>query len=79
METDIEKVEFIVVKRTVTYDIKALRKEMLENGETIDEETILDRLGEWIHEDLRAPLSRHDVEAVAIDEDGSEEDLDYFE
>jgi len=66
--------ERINVIRTVTYSTEhfladvALMNEIEEDEVTTD--MILDWLQDWVEEDLRAPISRHDV--VYQDENGEE-------
>jgi hypothetical protein len=72
---DIMKAKFLVVTRSVTYDIGQIIADIGEMDGTPDEETVLEQVQEWIHEDLRSPLSRHDVRAMVLDDDGVEEEV----
>jgi hypothetical protein len=59
METMPERINVI---RTVTYDVPALIKDLEEMGvDPIDLDTIMDYITEWVEEDMRAPISRHDI------------------
>ena len=59
METLPERINVI---RTVTYDVPALIKDLEEMGvDPIDLDTIMDYITEWVEEDMRAPISRHDI------------------
>ena len=65
--------ERINVIRTVTYHVPSIVQDMnLSHGEfdpkSVDE--IIEFISDWVEEDLRAPISRHDV--VYQDENGNE-------
>ena len=65
--------ERINVIRSITYDIPSLVIELEDMGidkEEIDLEFILEHIHDWVHEDMSAPVSRHDL--VYQDEDGNE-------
>ena len=54
--------ERINVVRSITYDVPALIKDLEEMGvDPIDLDTIMDYITEWVEEDMRAPISRHDI------------------
>jgi len=68
METLPERINVI---RTVTYDVPKIVEDLQGmNMEDIDLDVILEYIQEWVEEDLRAPLSRHDV--IFQDENGEE-------
>ena len=63
----------IHVTRTVTYHVPSIIQDMnLDHGEfepkSVDE--IIEFISDWVEEDMRAPISRHDV--VFQDENGEE-------
>ena len=63
--------ERINVIRTATYyvpDIVASLEDMGE--ESIDIDRVMEYIEDWVEEDMRAPISRHDV--VFQDENGGE-------
>ena len=66
--------ERINVIRTVTYNIPNIVEDLRTMNDDpnydpdIDE--IMEFIEDWVHEDMRAPLSRHDV--VYQDENGNE-------
>ena len=65
--------ERINVIRTVTYHVPSIVQDMnLDHGEfdpkSVDE--IIEFISDWVEEDMRAPISRHDV--VYQDENGEE-------
>ena len=63
--------ERINVIRTVTYSVPDIVSSLEEMGdENIDIETVIDYIQDWVEEDMRAPISRHDV--VYQDENGEE-------
>jgi hypothetical protein len=63
--------ERINVVRSITYDVPALTKDLEEMGvDPIDLDTIMDYIAEWVGEDMRAPISRHDI--TYLDENGQE-------
>jgi hypothetical protein len=63
--------ERINVVRSITYDVPALTKDLEEMGvDPIDLDTIMDYITEWVEEDMRAPISRHDI--TYLDENGQE-------
>jgi hypothetical protein len=63
--------ERINVVRSITYDVPALIKDLEEMGvDPIDLDTIMDYITEWVEEDMRAPISRHDI--TYLDENGQE-------
>ena len=67
----IELPERINVIRTVTYSVPDIVSSLEEMGEEgIDIETVIDYIQDWVEEDMRAPISRHDV--VYQDENGEE-------
>jgi hypothetical protein len=63
--------ERINVIRSVTYDVAGIVDSMKDMGEEdIDIERVMEYIEDWVEEDMRAPLSRHDL--VYQDEDGNE-------
>lgn len=63
--------ERINVVRSITYDVPALTKDLEEMGvDPIDLDTIMHYITEWVEEDMRAPISRHDI--TYLDENGQE-------
>jgi hypothetical protein len=61
--------ERINVSRTITYDVSRVVEDLKEmEVEPIDIDTIIHYITEWVEEDMRAPLSRHDI--VYQDENG---------
>ena len=61
--------ERINVIRTITYDVPAVIKDLEEmNVSPINLDTIFDYIHEWVEEDMRAPVSRHEI--VYQDENG---------
>ena len=59
METMPERINVI---RTVTYDVQSVIKDLEEmEVEPIDLETVMNYITEWVEEDMRAPISRHDI------------------
>jgi hypothetical protein len=68
METMPERINVI---RTVTYDVQSVIKDLEEmEVEPIDLETVMNYITEWVEEDMRAPISRHDI--IYQDENGQE-------
>jgi hypothetical protein len=68
METLPERINVI---RTVTYDVQSVIKDLEEmEVEPIDLETVMNYITEWVEEDMRAPISRHDI--IYQDENGQE-------
>jgi hypothetical protein len=65
--------ERINVIRTVTYHVPTIIQDMnVSNGDweprSVDE--VIEFISDWVEEDLRAPISRHDL--VYQDENGDE-------
>ena len=68
METLPERINVI---RAITYDVAKVVEDLKEmEVEPIDIDTVINYITEWVEEDMRAPLSRHDI--VYQDEDGNE-------
>jgi hypothetical protein len=68
METMPERINVI---RSITYDVPAVIKDLEEmNVDPIDLDTIMHYITEWVEEDMRAPISRHDI--TYLDENGQE-------
>ena len=68
METMPERINVI---RSITYDVPAVIKDLEEmNVSPIDLDTIFHYIHEWVEEDMRAPISRHDI--TYLDENGQE-------
>lgn len=70
------KNRFIVAQRTFTYNVEEIIKSIREinNDQSLEisDEEIWDLVSEWVYEDMRSPMSRHDLKW--LDEDGN--DLD---
>ena len=64
--------ERINVIRTVSYDIAALRSEVMKDLgiELSTPDDVIDYISDWVYEDMTAPPSRHDL--VYQDENGNE-------
>ena len=63
--------ERINVIRSITYDVSQVVDELKDMAvEPIDIDTVIHYITEWVEEDMRAPLSRHDL--TYLDENGSE-------
>ena len=63
--------ERINVVRSITYDVPAVIKDLKEmDVDPIDLDTIIHYITEWVEEDMRAPISRHDL--TYLDENGQE-------
>ena len=63
--------ERINVVRSITYDVPAVIKDLEEmDVDPIDLDTIMHYITEWVEEDMRAPISRHDL--TYLDENGQE-------
>lgn len=61
--------ERINVIRSITYDVSKVVEDLKEmEVEPIDIDTVINYITEWVEEDMRAPLSRHDI--VYQDENG---------
>jgi hypothetical protein len=68
METLPERINVI---RTITYDVAKVVEDLKDmEVEPIDLDTIFDYINEWVEEDMRAPISRHDI--IYQDENGQE-------
>jgi hypothetical protein len=71
METLPERINVI---RSITYDVQSVIKDLEELGvETewaTNLDTIMHYIAEWVEEDMRAPISRHDI--TYLDENGQE-------
>jgi hypothetical protein len=66
METLPERINVI---RAITYDVAKVVEDLKEmEVEPIDIDTVINYITEWVEEDMRAPLSRHDI--VYQDENG---------
>jgi hypothetical protein len=66
METLPERINVI---RAITYDVAKVVEDLKEmEVEPIDIDTVINYITEWVEEDMRAPLSRHDL--VYQDENG---------
>lgn len=70
------KNKFIVARRTFTYNVEEIVNSIrdVNNDQTLEvsDEEIWDLVSEWVYEDMRSPMSRHDL--TWVDEDGN--DLD---
>lgn len=61
--------ERINVIRSVTYDVAGIVDSLKELGEEeIDIDKVMEYIEDWVEEDMRAPVSRHDI--VYQDENG---------
>lgn len=68
METMPERINVI---RTLSYDVESVIKDLGEmEVDPIDLETVINYIAEWVEEDMRAPISRHDI--TYLDENGQE-------
>ena len=71
METLPEKINVI---RSITYDVQTVIKDLedlgVEKEWATNLDTIIHYITEWVEEDMRAPLSRHDL--TYLDEYGQE-------
>lgn len=77
------KAKYVVAKRSFTYGIDEIVESLSEiNGIPKDEVSITDVLSmidEWAYEDLRSPVSRHDLSLTYLDADGNEINEDQIE
>ena len=63
--------KYINVSRSITYGVPQLIEHMTDDGEEIiNIDTIIEYLDNHVHEDMTAPLSRHDL--IWTDEEGNE-------
>lgn len=65
------EIKTITVTRSFTYDVKDIAdsiREVWQEDPTLDD--VLDQIHAFAEEDLRSPMSRHDV--VWVDQDGKE-------
>lgn len=68
MENMPEKINVI---RSITYDVSKVVEDLKEmEVDLIDLETVMNYVAEWVEEDMRAPISRHDI--TYLDENGEE-------
>ena len=68
METMPKRINVI---RCITYDVSKVVEDLKEKEvEPIDIDTVINYINEWVEEDMRAPISRHDI--VYQDENGQE-------
>ncbi len=68
METMPERINVV---RSITYDVPAVIKDLKEmDVDPIDIDTVIHYITEWVEEDMRAPISRHDL--TYLDENGQE-------
>ena len=76
-------IKYVVAKRSFTYGIDEIAESLSEiNGIPKDEVSITDVLSmidEWAYEDLRSPVSRHDLSLTYLDADGNEINEDQIE
>jgi len=67
------KNKFIVAQRTFTYNVEEIVNSIrdLNNDPTLEvsDEDVWDLVSEWVYEDMRSPMSRHDL--AWVDEDGN--------
>ena len=63
--------ERINVVRSITYDVPSIIDSLKEMGEeNIDIDSVMEYIQDWVGEDMRAPISRHDI--TYLDENGQE-------
>lgn len=63
--------KYITVTRTFTYDVEKIKKEWVENhGTEATDDDIMEQIQGWVDEDMRSPLSRHDL--VWLDDEGND-------
>jgi hypothetical protein len=63
--------ERINVVRSITYDVPSIIDSLKEMGEEdIDIDSVIKYIQDWVEEDMRAPISRHDL--TYLDENGQE-------
>ncbi len=68
METMPERINVI---RSITYDVPSIIDSLKEMGEEdIDIDSVIKYIQDWVEEDMRAPISRHDL--TYLDENGQE-------
>ena len=68
METLPERINVI---RSMSYDVSKVVEDLKEmEVDLIDLETVMNYIAEWVEEDMRAPISRHDI--TYLDENGQE-------
>ena len=68
METLPERINVI---RSITYDVSKVVEDLKEmEVDIIDLDAIFHYIHEWVEEDMRAPISRHDI--TYLDENGVE-------
>jgi hypothetical protein len=76
-------IKYVVAKRAFTYGIDEIIESLSETlGVPKDKVRIEDVLGmidEWAYEDLRSPISRHDLSLTYLDADGNEINEDQIE
>lgn len=67
------KNKFIVARRTFTYNVEEVVNSIrdINNDQTLEvsDEEIWDLVSEWVYEDMRSPMSWHDL--TWVDEDGN--------
>ena len=63
--------ETITVTRSLSYNVSEIVSDLKDEGVTdIDIEKIVNQIQEWVEEEMRAPISRHDI--VYQNEDGEQ-------
>ena len=63
--------ETITVTRSLSYNVSEIVSDLKNEGVTdIDIEKIVNKIQEWVEEEMRAPISRHDI--VYQNEDGEQ-------
>jgi len=63
--------ETITVTRSLSYNVSDIVSDLKNEGVTdIDIEKIVNQIQEWVEEEMRAPISRHDI--VYQNEDGEQ-------
>ena len=76
-------IKYVVAKRAFTYGIDEIVESLSEmNGVPKDQVGIMEVLSmidEWAYEDLRSPISRHDLSLTYLDADGNEINEDQIE
>lgn len=74
MSNETELSEYIIARRTFTYDVKEIKECIRDlQGDPdyeVSDEEVWDLVYGWVDDDMRSPLSRHDLSYV--DENGNE-------
>lgn len=74
MSNETELPKYIIARRTFTYNVEEIIqivRELKDDPDySVEEEDIWAVLDEWVYDDMRSPMSRHDLSYV--DENGNE-------